>query len=44
MDTAKAEEETIENLTRGVLVVNFATIHTSSMVNPNLYVHIIPFD
>ena len=43
METAKAEEQTIENLTRKVLVVNFAAIHTSSMVNPNLYLHIISY-
>ena len=43
METAKAEQQTIENLTRGVLVVNSAMIHTSLMVNPNLYPHIIPY-
>ena len=43
METAQGEEQTIEKLTRRVLVVNFAAIHTSSMVNPNLYLHIIPY-
>ena len=43
MEAAQGEEQTIENLTRRILVVNFAAIHTSSMVNPNLYLHIIPY-
>lgn len=38
MEAAQGEEQTIENLTRRILVVNFAAIHTSSMVNPNLYI------
>ena len=33
MDEAKDEEQTIENLTRRVLVVNFAAIHSSSNVS-----------
>ena len=43
MEAAQGEEQTIENLTRRVLAVNFAAIHTSSMVNPNLCLHIIPY-
>ena len=39
-ERAQREEQTIENLTRWV---NFTAIHTSSMVNPNLYLHIIPY-
>ena len=42
METAQGEEQTIENLTRRVLIVNFAAIHTYSIVSPNLYLHIIP--
>ena len=41
-ETAQGEEQATENLTRQVLVVNFAAIHSSSMVNPDLYLHIIP--
>ena len=33
MDEAKDEEQTIESLTRRVLVVNFAAIHSSSSVS-----------
>ena len=33
MDEAKDEEQTIESLTRRVLVVNFAAIHSSSNVS-----------
>ena len=36
MDEAKGEETLDRNLTLRVLTVNFAAIHTSSMVN---YVH-----
>ena len=43
METAQGEEQTKENLPRQALVVNFAAIHTSSMVNPNLYLRIIPY-
>ena len=39
METARGEEQTIE---KRVLVVNLAAIHKCSMVNPNLYLHIIP--
>ena len=43
MEAAQGEEQTIENLTRRVLAVNFAAIQASSVVNPNLYLHIIPY-
>ena len=43
MEAAQGEEQTLENLTRRVLAVNFAAIHTSSMVNPNLCLHINPY-
>ena len=43
MEAAQGEEQTIENLTRRVLAVNFAAIQTSSVVNPNLYLPIIPY-
>ena len=43
METAQGKEKTIENLTRQVLVVNSSAIHTSSMVNPNSYLYIIPY-
>ena len=38
MDEAKGEETSDRNLTLRVLTVNFAAIHTSSMVN-DFYVH-----
>ena len=43
MEAAQGEKQTIEILTRRILVVNFAAIQSSSMVNPNLYLHIIPY-
>ena len=39
METAQGEEQTIENITRRALVVNFAAIHTSSMVS-SIYTYI----
>ena len=34
MDEAEGEERSVKNLTVRILTVNFAAIHTSSMVNP----------
>ena len=42
METAQGEEQNLENLTRRGLIVNFAAIQASSLVNPNSYLHIIP--